>query len=51
MRKMRLLTVAALMACTSLVVTARPASACTGNKVCDTINFVCQTAIGSPCLR
>ena len=51
MRNLKRVVVAAAIAVASIGVTATPASACAGNKVCDTINFVCQTALGRPCLR
>lgn len=51
MRKARGALVVAAIAVASIGVTAPPAAACTGNPVCDTINFVCQTALRRPCLR
>lgn len=52
MRNVRRALVAAAIAAASIGVGAPPASACTDdNEWCRTINFVCQTVAGSPCLR
>lgn len=51
MRNSRRALVAATIALSSIAVAAPPASACAETQPCATINFVCQTALGRPCLR
>ena len=50
MRNARRALVAAAIAVASIGVAAPPASACSGNVVCDTVNYVCA-AVLTPCLR
>ncbi len=51
MGKVRMVLVIAAIAASSIVVAAPPASACAGNKVCETINGVCYTVLHRYCLR
>lgn len=48
MNKVKVMAVAALMA-VPVLGTAGPAHACSGNRVCDTINWVCDRVAG-PCI-
>ncbi len=49
MRKVRVWVVAVVLAFPIAGMSAAPAHACTGNKVCDTINWVCDQVAG-PCI-
>lgn len=52
MRNVRRALLATAIAAASIGVAAPPAAACTDdNERCRTINFVCQTVLGGPCLR
>lgn len=47
--KVKVMVAAAVMAVPVLGVAAAPAHACSGNRVCDTINRVCDLVLG-PCI-
>lgn len=51
MRNMKRALVAGAIAVASIGVAAPPAAACTENQPCWWINFVCETALGRPCIR
>jgi hypothetical protein len=49
MRTTRVWVAAAMLALPLAVTSAAPAHACAGNKVCDTVNWVCDQVAG-PCI-